>query len=307
MKAILWTTFILLFFAWTAQATEFTSTSFKVLDPVIDIGSGPRAVSGGFADLTALGQPAIGRSTSNTWTVLSGFLYFSGPTAAPTPTPTPIPPSVEGGGPLNPPITYFPPFYIPPEIITVFPPEFPPPIVIKPPVIPPGCIPGQNGISPADLNCDGRVNLIDFSILLYFLPRPIENSRPADINRDNTVNLADLSIMFSEWTERLVSFVNGNGNGTPAAGEETKKVGYGKMIDQFARGKEIFDRLLENSRITFEGFYKKTAASVLARPFVTVGSISSRWLAAGTLILLSFTVMFLKKSYKRLKKTVERN
>lgn len=53
----------------------------------------------------------------------------------------------------------------------------------------------------ADLNRDGRVNLIDFSILLFWWGTDGGNSDPpADINRDGTVNLIDFSILLFNWT-----------------------------------------------------------------------------------------------------------
>lgn len=53
----------------------------------------------------------------------------------------------------------------------------------------------------ADLNTDGRVNLTDFSILLFWWGRDGGNSNPpADINRDGTVSLTDFSIMLFQWT-----------------------------------------------------------------------------------------------------------
>ena len=48
-----------------------------------------------------------------------------------------------------------------------------------------------------DLNKDDRVNLIDFSILLYWWGR--ENPS-ADFNQDGLVNLTDFSIMLYYWT-----------------------------------------------------------------------------------------------------------
>jgi hypothetical protein len=49
----------------------------------------------------------------------------------------------------------------------------------------------------SDLNKDGRVNLVDFSILLFHW----RTSDPvADINQDGTVNLTDFSIMLANWT-----------------------------------------------------------------------------------------------------------
>lgn len=245
------TILFLFLFAWNVKATEFTSTNFKVLDPVIDIGAGPRAATTSFTNLTAIGQPAIGRSNSPTWTLLSGFLYFSEPVPTPTPVPTPAPPPPpppsEGGGPLEPPITYFPPIF--PPIVPIIPPIaipplFPPPFIPAPPVIPPGCVPGEGRISRADLNCDGRVNLVDFSVFLYFLPRPVDVSRLADINKDKAVDLVDLSVMFSEWTEHLVAFVNGGDNHEPLKKEE-KISGLDKLKEIFAKGKGIFERVGE--------------------------------------------------------------
>jgi len=53
----------------------------------------------------------------------------------------------------------------------------------------------------ADLNTDGRVNLTDFSILLFWWGSNGGNSNPpADINRDGTVSLTDFSIMLFNWT-----------------------------------------------------------------------------------------------------------
>jgi hypothetical protein len=49
----------------------------------------------------------------------------------------------------------------------------------------------------SDLNGDGKVNLVDFSILLSFWGTSEENP---DINGDGIVNLADVSIMLFNWT-----------------------------------------------------------------------------------------------------------
>lgn len=51
-------------------------------------------------------------------------------------------------------------------------------------------------ISP-DINVDGRVDLIDFSILLFNWGT---SATIADFNQDGTVDLADFSIMLFEWT-----------------------------------------------------------------------------------------------------------
>lgn len=51
----------------------------------------------------------------------------------------------------------------------------------------------------ADLNFDGKTNLIDFSILLYFWKQENPSSICSDINRDRHVNLIDFSIMMYWW------------------------------------------------------------------------------------------------------------
>lgn len=52
---------------------------------------------------------------------------------------------------------------------------------------------------PADLNCDGRVNLTDLSILLYYWQQKGAGIK-ADINKDGIVNLIDFSVMLYWWT-----------------------------------------------------------------------------------------------------------
>jgi len=52
----------------------------------------------------------------------------------------------------------------------------------------------------ADLNFDGKVNLVDFSILLYFWHQTSPENICADINQDGIVNLVDFSIMMYYWT-----------------------------------------------------------------------------------------------------------
>jgi len=54
----------------------------------------------------------------------------------------------------------------------------------------------------SDLNCDGRVNLIDFSILLYFWEGAgdLRLNPRADIDGSGAVDLVDFSIMLYNWT-----------------------------------------------------------------------------------------------------------
>ncbi|MCD4762343.1 hypothetical protein K8R32_05300, partial [bacterium] len=49
----------------------------------------------------------------------------------------------------------------------------------------------------ADLNKDGRVNITDFSILLYYWST---DDACADQNSDGNVDLTDFSIMMFYWT-----------------------------------------------------------------------------------------------------------
>ncbi len=93
-----------------------------------------------------------------------GFIGHYGflyyPGVTPTPTPTPTPPGGGGGG------------------IT--------------PVTIPFC-------KIADLNCDGRVNILDLSILLYFSDHPGSNITRYDLSKDGKLDLMDISVMFYYW------------------------------------------------------------------------------------------------------------
>lgn len=52
----------------------------------------------------------------------------------------------------------------------------------------------------ADLNFDEKVNIVDFSILLYFWGQKKPANVCVDINRDGMVNIFDFSIMMYWWT-----------------------------------------------------------------------------------------------------------
>src|SRR3989344_390915 len=62
------------------------------------------------------------------------------------------------------------------------------------PAAPAAC--NKNG----DINNDGRVNIIDFSIMLFFWNQRSPKNPCADINGDGIVNLFDFSIMLFWWT-----------------------------------------------------------------------------------------------------------
>jgi len=52
----------------------------------------------------------------------------------------------------------------------------------------------------ADLDFDGKVNIVDFSILMYFWHSISPENICADINQDGIVDLVDFSIMMYWWT-----------------------------------------------------------------------------------------------------------
>ncbi len=53
----------------------------------------------------------------------------------------------------------------------------------------------------ADLNCDTRVNLTDFSILMYYWNKTNPGNRRSDINKDGIVNISDYYLMSYYWEE----------------------------------------------------------------------------------------------------------
>ena len=59
-----------------AFATDFSSTNFKVRDPILQIGGGGQMSSTNFRLIGSVAQIAIGTSTTSNFKVLGGFLYF---------------------------------------------------------------------------------------------------------------------------------------------------------------------------------------------------------------------------------------
>lgn len=160
-----------------ANADEFVSTDFKVLDPVM--APGGSSTSTGFSLIGAITQIAIGTSTSNDFGLRGGFLYFPAPTVAAAGGVTPTVTVTDSGVTLG--------------MLAQFIPTLP--AAIKEAIF-----------ASADLDKDGRVGLKDLSILLYYMPdRP---SPLADLNRDKKVDTFDLSILFSRWTESLLTFAS---------------------------------------------------------------------------------------------------
>lgn len=55
------------------------------------------------------------------------------------------------------------------------------------------------GKTPGDLNCDGKVNLTDFSILMFYWKKTNPANARADLNKDGIVTIVDLSILLYWW------------------------------------------------------------------------------------------------------------
>ncbi|MDD5528365.1 MAG: dockerin type I domain-containing protein [Patescibacteria group bacterium] len=55
----------------------------------------------------------------------------------------------------------------------------------------------QGPCSRSDINQDGKINLVDFSIMMYYWGT---NNATADINQDGKINLVDFSILMYCWT-----------------------------------------------------------------------------------------------------------
>lgn len=53
----------------------------------------------------------------------------------------------------------------------------------------------------ADFNCDSYVNLLDLSILLFYMDRIGPDISLYDLNNDGKVGLVDISIMFYYWND----------------------------------------------------------------------------------------------------------
>ncbi|MEI6057632.1 MAG: dockerin type I domain-containing protein, partial [bacterium] len=52
----------------------------------------------------------------------------------------------------------------------------------------------------ADFNCDGKINSIDFSILLYFWKtKPPFANKYVDLNNDGKIDSTDFSILLYNW------------------------------------------------------------------------------------------------------------
>ena len=168
---------VLFFVPQTLRATDFSSSNFKVRDPVSSSG-GSFATSSSFQLWSSFAQPAIGKSTSASNELRAGFFYFTDVSPTPPPPPPPEPPPSTGLGSVPPP---------PPPSGTTTPPFISPFIsFLLWERIPPAC--ARPGLSRSDFNCDGNVDLKDLSILL---------------TQPKFVTGRVLSFLFADWTKIL--------------------------------------------------------------------------------------------------------
>ncbi len=153
--------FFTLFWAPYVFGADLSSPSFIVRDPVVGTGGG--FFSSGSFQMFGSGDGVLtGYNTSLSFIGEFGFLYFP----AGSVTPPIVPPAGGGGG----------------GVATI-------------PVIP------IVGVCAriADFNCDGAVDILDLSILLYYTDKSGDIIKPVDLSGDGVVDLRDISIVFYHW------------------------------------------------------------------------------------------------------------
>ena len=188
-------------------ATTYDSSHFSVLDPVINNAAG-RQTSLTYIELQSVGQNAIGISDSSHFILKSGFLYFANPAAGGSTGGTT---GSGGGGQGNVPLFIL-PFFGKPIPVPPIPQKEIDHIISN--------LPCKEGHKRQDLNCDGVVGIIDFSIFLYLSDHPRPDN-PADFNNDKTIDVLDLSILFSAWDEKLLTFDSASSHGNQFAVADT--------------------------------------------------------------------------------------
>ena len=152
------------------HATDYSSTNFIIKDPVIVPGAG-FSTSANFQLDGLFGQTAIGFSSTTSFQLKGGFLYFGSPSAAVTGTQSVVIIVPPGGGGLS--------------------------IPIIGPVVPPKKL--QEAIALYDFNGDGVINIVDFSVMLYYFNQSGSEVAQYDLNNDNVVNIIDISILLYYW------------------------------------------------------------------------------------------------------------
>ncbi len=152
-----------------ALATDYSSTNFKVSNPVIEE-LGGYSTSTSFRLLGSIPFIEPLRGTSTSYINIPGFPAFIDPS-------TPTPSSTGGGG----------------AAIDLNPPPSPP----TPPK--PKPTPTEEIFKRVDFNHDGFVNFVDFSILLYYFDKTGSIITPFDLNSDAAVDMVDISIFMYYW------------------------------------------------------------------------------------------------------------
>ena len=156
---------ILLFFGLSVfsvvSAADLSSPSFTIKDPLIGTGGG--YFSSASFGLFGSGDGVLtGYSISPQFIGQYGFLYFHSGSVVVPPVPPIPPPSGGGGGTVLSPLSG---------------------------------ICGQIG----DFNCDGYVNILDLSIMLYYTDKSGAVILPYDLSIDGVIDLRDISILFYYW------------------------------------------------------------------------------------------------------------
>ncbi len=165
-----------------AFAADFSSTDYTVTAPVQF--SGEYSTSNDFQLFGAISQIAIGKNTSADYDIRSGFLYFTDDTTAAASAAESVASAGSTGRGRS--AAVF-------ETIKEF---------IKDAVgrvvelITGECKPNTIG----DINCDGRVDLVDFSILAFWQGKS-NPPHSVDVSGNGVVGLADFSIVAHHWTD----------------------------------------------------------------------------------------------------------
>lgn len=147
-------------------ADDYTSSNFILRDPVISVEGGD-SNSATFEYISSGGQLAPGESSSSSFIYRAGFLYFPSDAVV-------ITPGGGGGGTGG-----------SSSGGSIIPGQYP-------------VVSQCNSALLTDLNCDGKVDIVDLSIFLYYADRSYITRY--DFNSDGKINLVDISILLYYWT-----------------------------------------------------------------------------------------------------------
>ncbi len=164
LATALFTIYCLLSTTSLTHATDYSSTNFKVNNPVIEE-LGGYSTSSNFRLWSNVPYITPSRATSTSYSSIPGFLGYTGTTTVTT--------SGGGGGGGG--------GGVAPD------PSKPKPII------------GNTLRKSVDFNHDGRVDFIDFSILLYYFDKHGSQIQPFDLNDDGVVDVFDISIFMYYW------------------------------------------------------------------------------------------------------------